>query len=104
MEQHYCWSWSFNALQHARIVKRKAAFFKTESGLAITADARIDNRDELYLLLGLNSSEEKQLPDSSLILLLYEKYSEDCVKHIIGDFAFAVWNDKTQQLFAPAIK
>lgn len=80
-------------------LNEKLPFFKTESGLAITADARIDNRDELYLLLGLNSSEEKQLPDSSLILLLYEKYSEDCVKHLIGDFAFAVWNDKTQQLF-----
>ena len=29
-------------------------------GLTITADARIDNRDELYLLLGIDTTEEKK--------------------------------------------
>jgi asparagine synthase (glutamine-hydrolysing) len=80
-------------------LNEKLPYYKTESGLAITADARIDNRDELHLLLGLTSTEEKQLPDSTLILLLYEKYTKDCVKHLIGDFAFAIWDDKTRQLF-----
>ena len=79
-------------------LNEKLPFNKTDSSLTITADARIDNREELYTLLNL-TAEEQQLPDSTLIVLLYEKYGEDCVKHLIGDFAFAIWDDRTQKLF-----
>ncbi|HEY9003780.1 MAG TPA: asparagine synthase-related protein [Mucilaginibacter sp.] len=69
----------------------------TKNGLTITADARIDNRDEICLLLNLES--DCALPDSTLILMLYEKYSNDCIKHIVGDFAFAIWDEKAEKLF-----
>jgi len=68
-----------------------------KNSLTITADARIDNRDEIEVLLNLESN--NALPDSTLILMLYEKYSNDCVKHIIGDFAFAIWDEKAKKLF-----
>lgn len=74
----------------------KLPLYKSDSGLSITADARIDNREEIYELLGLTDS---GAPDSTLILLLYEKYAEDCVQHLIGDFAFAIWDEKQQKLF-----
>lgn len=80
-------------------LNEKLPYHKATSGLTITADARIDNRDELYLLLNLTTPEEEQLPDSTLIVLLYEKYGEDCVKHLIGDFAFAIWDEQAQKLF-----
>lgn len=69
------------------------------SGLSITADARIDNREELFNKLDLPPSLKYTIPDSSLILKAYEKYGEGCVKHLVGDFAFAIWDSKEQKLF-----
>ena len=37
--------------------------------------------------------------DEELILSAYEKWGEDCVKHLTGDFAFAVWDERSQRLF-----
>lgn len=64
----------------------------------ITCDARIDNRGDICRLLSVQD-DETQYPDSRLILHLYGRYGKDCVKHITGDFAFAIWDEKHQQLF-----
>jgi asparagine synthase (glutamine-hydrolysing) len=69
------------------------------SELTITADARIDNRDELFEKLGIEHSLRKAMPDSTLILIAYQKYRGECVKYLIGDFAFAIWDEKEHQLF-----
>jgi len=68
------------------------------SQCVITADARIDNRDELAAELGLNLS-ERMIGDGELILLAYLKWGENCVKHFLGDFAFAIWDGRTRRLF-----
>lgn len=65
--------------------------------LAITADARIDNRAELIRRLRLEQAEE--LSDSELILLAYEQWGEECLQHLIGDFAFAIWDGRRRRLF-----
>ena len=39
------------------------------------------------------------LIDEELILSAYEKWGEDCVKHLTGDFAFAIWDERSQRLF-----
>ncbi|WCT11883.1 asparagine synthase-related protein [Mucilaginibacter jinjuensis] len=67
--------------------------------LTITADARIDNRDELFGKLGIPAIEKTTIPDSILILKAYEKFGERCTEHLIGDFAFAIWDSNKQQLF-----
>lgn len=77
----------------------KQPLYNQISRLTITADVRLDNRDELYPLLRIHINQEKQIPDSALILALYQKYGTNCVKYIIGDFAFAIWDDTNQQLF-----
>lgn len=69
------------------------------SKLTITADARIDNRNELFSKLGIPAAEKAATPDSILILKAYEKFGERCVEHLIGDFAFAIWDGPKQQLF-----
>ncbi len=74
-------------------------FHETISGLVITADARLDNRDELFHKLDLPSTNSGLIPDSTLILKAYQKYSSGCVEHLIGDFAFAIWDCRGQQLF-----
>jgi asparagine synthase (glutamine-hydrolysing) len=37
--------------------------------------------------------------NDSLILDAYEKWGEDCVKHLFGDFAFAIWDDRKRRYF-----
>ena len=63
--------------------------------LALTADARIDNRPELLRTLRLGDSD---VPDSELILAAYEKWGEDLAAHLVGDFAFALWDGHARKL------
>ncbi len=67
--------------------------------LIITADARIDNRDELFDALGVPEPGRDRTPDSSLILLAYERWGEACVQRFLGDFAFAIWDNRERKLF-----
>jgi asparagine synthase (glutamine-hydrolysing) len=39
------------------------------------------------------------LIDAESILNAYEKWGDDCVKHLLGDFAFAIWDDRRKRLF-----
>lgn len=38
--------------------------------------------------------------DTETVIHLYEEYGEDCLKYIRGMFAFAIWDEKRQILFA----
>ena len=38
--------------------------------------------------------------DTETILHLYEQYGRDCVHHLLGMFAFAIWDDTRKTLFA----
>lgn len=61
----------------------------------ITADARLDNRDELLPQLGLSAA----VPDSTIILKAFETWGESCPEKLVGDFAFAVWDSARRRLF-----
>ncbi|MBC8144721.1 MAG: asparagine synthetase B [bacterium] len=67
--------------------------------IVLAADARIDNRDELFGLLGYSTSDRAHVGDVALIAHAFRKWGEDCVEHLIGDFAFAIWNESDQSLF-----
>jgi asparagine synthase (glutamine-hydrolysing) len=67
--------------------------------LALTADARIDNREDLIRQLDLTAEDPGLLPDSRLILLAYARWGEDCAERLIGDFAFALWDGRRRSLF-----
>jgi asparagine synthase (glutamine-hydrolysing) len=79
--------------------ERLPASIRVAPHLVITADARIDNRDELFDALGAPAAGRACTPDSSLILLAYERWGADCVKRLLGDFAFAVWDGRERKLF-----
>lgn len=70
-----------------------------ESGCTITADARLDNREELLPALSLNG-ESRVIGDGELILHAYLRWGDDCPKHLLGDFAFAIWDERSESLFA----
>ncbi|MEM7554523.1 MAG: lasso peptide isopeptide bond-forming cyclase [Cyanobacteria bacterium P01_A01_bin.84] len=67
--------------------------------LTITADCRIDNRDELISAVGLTNSPPEKITDTELILAAYEKWGESCPEYLLGDFAFAIWDGKKKKLF-----
>ena len=80
-------------------VHEKLPYRDDEAGLVITADARIDNRDELAAALGISQHNRKEIPDSRLILAAYKKWGTECPRHLLGDFSFAIRDEKQQQLF-----
>jgi asparagine synthetase B (glutamine-hydrolysing) len=80
-------------------VGEKLPYYDHERKLAITADAIIDNRDELFERLQVDKSKRKVITDSELILLSYHKWGEDCPQFLVGDFAFMIWDEKKQQFF-----
>lgn len=67
--------------------------------LVITADVRLDNRDELIEALGMRNYPEETITDSELILAAYQKWGESCPERLLGDFAFAIWNPSSRLLF-----
>jgi asparagine synthase (glutamine-hydrolysing) len=66
--------------------------------LTITADARIDNRDELFKFLQISQQESCRISDSQLILLAYDKWGDTCYSKLIGDFAFAIWDEREKKI------
>jgi len=89
---------------HARHVTPESVqeilpFRDDEAGLLITADAFIDNRVDLHDRLGIDYSLRDNMTDSQLILQAYRKWGQDCLKYLIGDFSFVIWDEKRQKLF-----
>ena len=68
--------------------------------LVLTADARLDNRQELIGVLGLDHRPSGEITDSELILAAYERWGEECPQHLVGDFAWVLWDGRHQTLFA----
>jgi len=66
----------------------------------LTADARIDNREELiHELAAAGVDVTDTSTDARLILAAFEHWGEACVPRLLGDFAFAVWDGVQRQLF-----
>jgi asparagine synthase (glutamine-hydrolysing) len=80
-------------------VGEKLPYYDQERQLAITADAIIDNREELFSLLHVKKAKQKTMSDSELLLLAYDKWEEQCPKFLVGDFAFMIWDERKQKLF-----
>jgi asparagine synthase (glutamine-hydrolysing) len=70
-----------------------------ENELTITADARIDNREELAELLGIKKHFLNLIDDSQLIIAAYRKWGVDCCIKLLGDFSFAIWDGRLKRLF-----
>jgi asparagine synthase (glutamine-hydrolysing) len=66
----------------------------------LTADARIDGRADLVRRLrDAGQSVGAEPTDAELILHAYQAWGENCVEHLLGDFAFALWDGPRRRLF-----
>ena len=66
----------------------------------IVADARVDGRADLIKKLESKGQQvSSQQTDPELILHAYSAWGADCLQHLIGDYAFAIWDRKCRRLF-----
>jgi asparagine synthase (glutamine-hydrolysing) len=66
------------------------------SGCCIVADARVDYRGDLCRTLLLDPA---MVGDDALILAAYLRWGDGCLDHLLGDFAFAIWDPRDGRLF-----
>ena len=69
------------------------------NGPAITGEVRLDNRVELLRALDVGPEKRLHIPDLALILLAYERWGEACAGKLLGDFAFAIHDERTGRAF-----
>jgi asparagine synthase (glutamine-hydrolysing) len=81
--------------------------FTLDERVWIVADARIDDRSTLAAKLGIAplptppfAPATPVVTDVELILRAYLQWGEDCVRHLLGDFGFVIWDARHQRLFA----
>lgn len=71
-----------------------------DDDLAITGDLRLDNRSELAARLGIEARDLDGWSNARLVLRAYREWGHDSPVHLLGDFAFAIWDGRRRRLFA----
>jgi asparagine synthase (glutamine-hydrolysing) len=70
-----------------------------DSSLWIIFNGEIFNYVELREELRSKGHRFATLSDTEVILHLYEEKGEDCVRHLNGQWAFAIWDNRRRRLF-----
>lgn len=65
----------------------------------LVADVRLDNRDDLTEMLGIDDAEARTLPDAGFIMRAWERWREACFARLYGDYAVALWDKTERKLF-----
>jgi asparagine synthase (glutamine-hydrolysing) len=98
------WREGPTALGHQRLhitpesLTEELPFSDAQARLAITADARLDNRKDLFRQLEISHSRQAGMTDSGLILEAYKKWGKECPRYLLGDFVFVIWDGVRQEL------
>src|SRR5689334_6849086 len=78
--------------------------FSMDEKVRAVADARIDDQDVLKAKIRHRRADAAPLvskvPDTSLIVEAYRCFGLDSAGQLVGDFAFAIWDEPAQRLFA----
>jgi asparagine synthase (glutamine-hydrolysing) len=69
-----------------------------DESLWIVFNGESHNFPDLYADLVKRGHEFRTRSDTECILHLYEEYGDDCVKHLRGQAAFALWDNKKRRL------
>jgi asparagine synthase (glutamine-hydrolysing) len=65
---------------------------------ALVADVRLDNRDVLLAALRVKTP-GAVVTDPEILLHAFARWGRRCVDHLLGDFAFAIWDRRERTLF-----
>jgi len=98
----------FHITEKIGLASRRLSIIDLESGkqpitnedatIWIVFNGEIYNYRELRCYLEKHGHLFRTNSDTETILHLYEEFGIDCVEHLNGIFAFAIWDDKKQQL------
>lgn len=66
--------------------------------MQIVFNGEIYNYRELREFLEKHGHSFRTNSDTEAILHLFEEFGTDCIQHLDGIFAFAIWNEKKQEL------
>jgi asparagine synthase (glutamine-hydrolysing) len=64
----------------------------------LVADLRLDNRDELAESLRLPTASARLLCDAAILLAAIERWEDNCLSHLVGDYAFVLWDGARRRL------
>lgn len=78
--------------------REKQPLYDAENQLCLTFDGRIDNRRELQEKLSSSGSHSNDDTDAELVLQAFRYWGPSCCEKVLGDFAFAAWNVRSQTL------
>lgn len=67
--------------------------------LAIAAQVQLHNRGDLIRVLGVDTWADAIADDRELLLAAYAKWGEECPNFLLGEFAFAIWDERLKRLF-----
>ena len=73
--------------------------FNSDRTKLIVFNGEIYNFQELRKTLADDGDKFSTNSDTEVILHLYEKYGVDCLEHLRGMFAFAIWDETEKSLF-----
>jgi asparagine synthase (glutamine-hydrolysing) len=79
-------------------VYEKLPYKSPDGRYVITADTRIDNREELFNRLSIPHLQRVAMPDSILILTAFRKWGRECPAYLLGEFTFAIWDKQKKTL------
>lgn len=99
----------FYSDDHIALGQRRLSIIDLSSGrqpisnetdtVQLICNGEIYNSPELRLGLEARGHRFKTQTDVEVILHLYEEHGPDCVKHLRGMFAFAIWDAENRRLF-----
>jgi asparagine synthase (glutamine-hydrolysing) len=69
-----------------------------EGRFLLVADARLDNRDELAEALRVPPERAKIMADADFLLAAWERWQDSLFAHLLGDYAFALWDAQERRL------
>ena len=79
---------------------RSGPLLAHDAELAVAADATLYYTRDLERALRTRGVQPKGTSSSELVLAAYRAWGIDCAAHLEGDFAFVVWDARTQTIFA----
>ena len=102
-DRHGVWQGTGVALAHRMLCTTPESLSEQlphrAAGLVFTGDARVDNRAELLAALGCHGSVFATIPDSAIIVMGFAAWGERLLERLVGDFAFAIWDEGRRELF-----
>jgi asparagine synthase (glutamine-hydrolysing) len=64
----------------------------------MVADVRLDDRAGLAASLGLSREDARRMADGALVMAAVERWEEEAIGRLAGDFAIALWDRKRERL------